>query len=224
MSDGDAKQETAFEESNDSHEERLLEGRRLTEKVDEFMQQGKPLQARSVLARNWQDSVPELPLRYPVVLESVSSRFARQLARFLRAGGEKPVLTLALTGSRVARGSVSVSGRRLGDLPQEQAAYLQGLGSSASVYEPRLTAIRLSSEGEVDGVEIEMVRPELRRCPNCDKLHGGEEALCEDCLSESSVRKAKAAESASAESEAPPLALHEAIDTVTVQEDDKPGS
>lgn len=215
------KADPTFEESHDSHEERLVEGRRLTEKVDEFLQQGKPLQARSVLARNWQDAVPELPLRYPIVLESVSSRFARQLARFLRAGGGKPELALSLTGSRVPRGSVAVSGRRLGDLPQEQAAYLQGLGESANVYEPRLMAIRLN-EGEVDSVEIEMVRPELRRCPNCDKLHGGDEALCEECLAASSSRKAKAAKEAASESEAPPLALHEAIDAVTAPDDEKP--
>jgi hypothetical protein len=192
-------------------EERRAGGRRLAERVDEFMQQGKPLQARSLLARNWQDAAPDLPLRYPVVLEAISARFAAQLARYVRMGGQAPELTVELSGKQVIRGHIASAGRRLGDLPRDQAEYLASLGADAAVYTAKLLSIRLSASGDPDTVEVELVRPELRRCSSCGRLHDEvEQVNCADCRAK---RRRKDPERA--EPEGAPLALQEAIDALT---------
>jgi len=188
--------------------EHLGEGRRLTDKVDELVQQGKPAQARAVLARGWEEAVPGLPLRYPVALESFSSRVARRLARSLKeaqiAGhAEVPELSLLLSGSRVPKAVVRLGDERLGDLPAEQARFLHDLGTKATLYQPHLTAIRASDEGSIAAVEIELVRPELTGCLKCGQTHNPEQAC---------------APSSSAESEAAAAGLQEAIDVIAVEE------
>jgi len=194
-------------------EARLVEGRRLAERVDDLLAQGKQQQARSVVARGWQDAVPELPLRYPVVLARPSVRFASQLARYIRVGGDAPELKVELSGKQVIHGTITVSGRRLGELPDSEAAYLHSLGADAEVFTPRLTAIRVSATGESDKVEIELVRPELRRCSSCGRLHGEDTVNCADCRA---LRRPKDPDKV--ESEASPVALHEAMDAALADE------
>lgn len=192
--------------------EHLEEGRRLTDKVDELVQQGKPAQARAALARGWAETVPGLPLRYPVALENFSSRVARRLARNLeeaQAAGrvESPELSLLLSGSRAPKAVVRLGEERLGDLPAEQARFLHELGPNAELYEPRLTAIRASDEGDVAAVEIELVRPEMTSCPKCSQTHDP-----------AGVCPSGPAGESEEESEAPPAGLQEAIDVLAVEE------
>ena len=191
----------------------LAGGRKLAVRVDDLLKQGKPLQARSVVARNWQDGAPELPLRYPLVLEGLAVRFVAQLARYLRAGGETPTLSLDLSGKTAIHGVVSISGRRLGELPRDEAEYLRGLGADAEVFVPKLIAIRVSPSGEPAKVEVEMVRPELRRCSSCGRLHGDDEVNCASCRA---LRRPK--DPGKVESEGSPVALHEAMDAALADE------
>lgn len=189
--------------------EHLEEGRRLTEKVDELVQQGKSPQARSALAKGWQDAAPELPLRYPIVLENIATRTAKYLAVVLSAAKredhlEDPELVLELSGSRTPRASVRYKGARLGDLPSAQVQFLGEISEYAALYKPRLIAIRVSETGIIGAVEIEMVRPEAPKCPICGQEHspGGS---CEKTVS-------------SQEQEVPPTSLQEAIDVIVVEE------
>jgi hypothetical protein len=193
------------------HLEHLDEGRRLTDKVDELIQQGKPAQARAVLARGWEEVVPGLPLRYPVALENFSSRVARRLARSLKedqiAGHVgRPELSLSLSGSRVPKAVVRLGDERLGDLPAEQARFLYELGTNATLYRPHLTAIRASDEGGIAAVEIELVRPEMTGCPKCGQAHDPAQV----CASSS--------DDEAEEPEAPTAGLQEAIDVIAVEE------
>lgn len=192
-------------------DQRPAEPRWLAERVDDLLDEGKPLAARSVLGRNWQDAVPELPLRYTVVLEQVSERTTRRIARILHEHDPVPTLSLHLRGSRRLRVLVRVStpgsnDERLGEFSPEQAQFLHSLGERASLYRAQLTAIRASG-----AATIELVRPELRSCSSCERLHAELHVNCAECRK---LRRPKAPERV--ESETPALALQEALDAIAL--------
>jgi hypothetical protein len=200
-----------MDEKNENTE-KIEQGRRLTGRVEDLLQQGRPVEAKRALARSWQDVAPELPLRWTLLLERVSRRAVLRIARELSSDVNAPALELQLRGSRVPRAAVLAGGERLGQLPADQAKFLHEIGEHAALYTPQLCALRVNAEGELAIVEIELVRPELHSCEQCGSRHAGPHLVCEDCQNGTPGEKSTVAV------EAPPIALQEALDALVSDE------
>lgn len=208
-----------FDPEDDAVEnDRLADARDLIARIDDNLQQGKAAQAKSLFARRWRDLVPELPLRFPIVLAKPSERAAAKLAQGMKGGQEPPALKLVPRSARHGGYVVSTSeGTRLGDLPAKDAEFLRSLGEDAALYTPHLLELRPPTK-ETDRpvlIAVELVRPELRYCSFCGKRHSDPHVNCADCRRERrQVNPDKAAE------ELPLVPLHEALDALISDEFD----
>lgn len=133
---------------------------RMQSLVQESLDRGRVPAAKAALSRGWRESVPDLPLRFSVLLLRPREDDVAAVLRRLRANdGRKPPLRL----SRGRDGSVRVCTSRgkklvLGELPRGEVKLLRDLGRDASLYEPELLEIRHDNHGRVRSVAIELVR------------------------------------------------------------------
>lgn len=133
---------------------------RMQELVQESLQRGRVPAAKAALSRSWRDNVPELPVRFSVMLVRLRQEDCAAVLRRLRAnhGGRPPLRLL-----RARDGSFQVVTKRgkrlvLGELPRGEVKLLRDLGSEADLYRPELLEVRHDSYGQVRAVSIEMVR------------------------------------------------------------------
>ena len=133
---------------------------RMQSLVQESLQKGRVPAAKAALSRTWRESVPELPLRFSVLLVRTREEDVALVLKRLRANeGGKPPLRL----SRGKDGSIRVCTKRgkqliLGELPQGEVRLLRDLGRDASLYTPELLEVRHDDHGKVRSVAIELVR------------------------------------------------------------------
>lgn len=183
----------------------------VVEQINDYLQQGKTTQAKSLLTRRWRDLVPDLPLRFSVVLEKSSPRVVRAIVTSLKRGNQPPALSLQARSERHGGYFITAEdGKHLGALPERDAKFLRSLGEHAALYTPKLLEIRSGL------IAIELVRPELRRCASCDSYHTGDNANCDDCRA-----KGRSDSPGKVESEIAPISFHEALDVLQTAEQEQ---
>ena len=74
--------------------EQIDSARKLARQVADLTADGKDAAARGVFTRNWRESVPELPLRFSLLLDNVHDSVALALARRIIDGGSELPLAL----------------------------------------------------------------------------------------------------------------------------------
>lgn len=161
--------------SPDDENDPMADQRAIVDQIEDYLEQGKQAQAKSLLTRRWRDLVPELPLRFSVVLEQPRAADAFFLGQRLKAGSSAPRLLITEEEGalhvKIARGAV------LGRIPADDAEFLRSVGDDAKLYELHVLEIR--EGGSV--VAVEFVRPELRTCSFCGKRHSEPHVNCAEC-------------------------------------------
>lgn len=136
----------------------------LATRVEERLAKGSPDAAKREFTRNWRAAVPDLPLRFSVILVRVKEKEVREVLRKRRENdGTPPQLRLDFDEEgrikvRMARGAKL----RLGDIPASDADLLAQLGKKARrLYRPHLLEVRHDDEtGRLEYVAVELVRAE----------------------------------------------------------------
>jgi hypothetical protein len=188
------------------------EGRRLADKVAEHLAGGEPERASRALARGWRDAVPELPLRFAVILTGLDAKAIAAALRRSSNRGEPPRLRLRRVEGRIE--VLTIRGARpLGRLPEREVRMLDELGADAHLYRPQLLEVEHDPEGALVRVAVELVRPEMRICSSCGRKHSGDHVNCERCRRR---RRRKGEESF----ESSPLGFQEAVDQIVSSEGD----
>jgi hypothetical protein len=140
-----------------SQEDISLEAQQLTDKVDRALASGSMSQAKRAFNQNWREAVPELPLRFSVLLEDVQLDNAYTLLK-LRRKNKTPQLKLAVNRKKVA--VQMVRGRKLiiGYLPKRDSSLLNELGErSFEIYQPRILEAPYKDDGSLSYLAIELV-------------------------------------------------------------------
>ncbi|WP_217924677.1 hypothetical protein [Miltoncostaea oceani] len=138
------------------------------EEVEDLLREGRPRLATQALIDAFADCLPELPLRFSLLLVRVDEQTALEVAQGIRRG-DKVSLTLT-DGPREAL-SVYWGARRVGDLAASDRELVLEFGEHRALYTPRVLEIlfRPGAGGGLQTFAIELVRPEQRRCPRCGR-------------------------------------------------------
>jgi hypothetical protein len=184
------------------------EARDLAERVDSYLRRGALQTARRAFNKSWRDAVPELPLRFSVILVRPERSVVVAILHMMRNGQSAPQLGFVFDDGAVAVHRVDTTDR-LGQLPTQDARLLSELGAGAELYTPHLLEIRTTSAGRLDYVAVELVRPEERSCLIC-----GEPAQegSETCALHARKRRLPARNVHQAEDF--PVPFHEALDAL----------
>lgn len=187
------------------------------QEVEEKLREGQVSQARRRLTAStdsWRDALPELPLRFPVKLVRLDSAAATDLLRRSVRSRGRPPLRL----EKRDKGIVVVTSRgkklEVGFLPQSESDMLLDIDPKLRVFRPRLLDIGRDEEGTVTSVAVELLRPELHRCPECGNRHSGTHQLCKKC------RKSKKPQ-ANQEVGGLPVPVADAIDAILSEAGDE---
>lgn len=205
------------DEAQERHDEVQDQGQKLADKVEEHLSKGDTSSAKRAFSRSWREAVPDLPLRFSVILVKPNKDLIEKVTKRMRKGGGAPKLSLVNTrdGDWEVRTS---SGRRLGNLPSQDAKLLDDLGTDSRLYNPELLEIRSDDEDQFLHIAVELVRPEVRYCSSCGKEHQDDHVNCADCRSK---RRRKGDEV----TEQTAIGFHEAVDAIAEapeKEDDLP--
>lgn len=196
-----------------SHPERRAEATDLVGRVDAGVERGNVPSAQAAFTRSWRDAVPELPLRFSVMLVRVDRRAVSSLhARIRKARGRKaPPLKLERVDERTVR-VITARGKRLvlGELPHADVKLLTELGRNSRHYRPQLLEISHDEEGQFRYIAVELVRPEMHRCPGCSRKHSGAHTYCADC-------RRRHQEDSEQSFEHTPVQIQEAIERITAE-------
>lgn len=160
-------------------------------RVESLVAQGRKRDADLALQEALRDSLPAMPLRFPLRLVRGNLDVARDLATALRAVGKQPRLRLVLTDT-TPRYIVAWDKRGLGAVPARFAALLDSFGEDALMYEPRLHRISGMNAARDLVIAVELVRPEIRLCANCGERHSDPQLMCAKCRKERRKPKADA--------------------------------
>jgi hypothetical protein len=183
--------------------------KKLTEmqrRVQEGLDGGRAPAAKAALTRSWRDAVPELPVRFSVVLTKIDEAAVSELLRRARRNrGSSPPLRLRKKQGVIVVETIRGARLLLGQLPKSETQLLSDFGADAKLYRPQLLEVRYDDDNRIRVVAIELVRPELYHCPNCGRRHKGPHAYCSRCRS---------AEVEEAGFEHTPVQIHEAIEAV----------
>lgn len=190
------------------------EASEFAERVQEQVDEGKVDKARRIVSRSWREAVPELPQRFPVILSHPDKERVARMVKKIRSGGDIPELKMVLRGKKAK--ITSKSGKRIGDLSARDRDFLKSLGKAARLYEPRLLEIKSDDDGKLSSVAVELVRPEVSVCPECESYHPGIHVLCDDCRAGLS-RSAK-----KSEPEPAPVEFHDAVAAIIAEPEDEP--
>jgi hypothetical protein len=196
-------------------QEKLTE---MQKKVLEGLQGGRAPAAKAALTRSWRDAVPDLPVRFSVVLRKTDAQAVAELLRRARRNrGSSPPLRLRKRKGVIYVETVRGARLEIGQLPRSESQLLSDFGADAKLYRPQLLEVRYDDDNRVRFVAIELVRPELFQCPSCDRRHKGPHAYCSKC---------RAAGEEGEGFEHTPVQIHEAIEAVIADganlEDDLP--
>jgi hypothetical protein len=197
------------EKNSEQGDEVQDQGRKLRDQVEEHLSKGDKTSAKRAFSRSWRDAVPDLPLRFSVILVKTDPEAIEGVAKKMRQGKKAPKLRLVHTRS----GSWEVRATRtLGSLPAPDGKLLTELGASSRLYRPELLEIRSDEKGDFDYIAVELVRPETNFCSSCGKEHKGEHENCSDCRA---LRRRKGEE----KTEQTAVGFHEAVDAITLDTD-----
>jgi hypothetical protein len=195
------------DENMPAHDQAAEQSADMAERVEDKRRQGSISNARAAFSRSWREAVPELPLRFSVILVHTDEKNILRLAKRLgRQSSTPPKLKLI----RRHEGYIDVltSGNViLGRLPSADSQLLRELGPAAKSYEPQLIEIRNTPEEGLDYIAIELVRPELKYCSSCGKQHDGAHVNCQECRQKRRRRGPEQVESS-------PIAFHEALEAI----------
>lgn len=144
----------------DEFEDLQAEARELAARVDEYLQKGSTRSATRVFSQSWRETVPDLPLRFSVMLKQVDDAVILDMLAKLR-GGDRPLLALR---HRRKLGVIevvdTVSRKALGLLPAQDAQLLIDLKAVRGYYSPHLSEIKINERGRLQYVAVELVRAE----------------------------------------------------------------
>lgn len=185
--------------------------RDISDRVDAERRRGSLTGARRAFSQNWRDAVPELPLRFSAILVRPDKRQIAELRRRIqKQNGSLPELRLRRrTDDLVEVWTKGRPSRRLGDLPALDAKLIADLGPAAKLYRPQILEIKSQPDGEIAYMAIEMVRPELHKCPGCDAPHDGLHVECDRCREQTAKRSRRLRDP-----EQSPIPFHEAIEGI----------
>lgn len=158
------------EEPRQPHTEASEEARELAARVERNLDAGSLDGAKRAFTQNWREVVPELPLRFSVILVRLNRSNVADVLKLrkkaTKEGGSGPQLKLDFDEEgrvkvRMARGRKL----RLGDLPHADAELLEQLGKKARrLYRPELLEVRRDKEThEINYVAVELVRAENKK-------------------------------------------------------------
>jgi len=181
-------------------------GAEFAEEVSEHMREGQPARANQAFARGWRDAVPDLPLRFSVILVRPDRKVITGLDKQLRDENE-PEMCLQRVDLSTVTVNLTEGGQRIGNLPADDARLLHELDADAALYRPQVLEIRYNARGRLDHIAVELVRPEVRLCSSCGEPHAGSHVNCDKCRSK---RRPKGDE----RYEASPVSFHDAIDEI----------
>lgn len=141
-------------------------------------------QAQRAIEQGFQHAtLAHLPLRVGFTLLRLN---ADGIARMIARGEQgQPIVYSLLSGidprhpEAVAVG-VAETQIVLGFLSPEALGVLSRAGEYAHLYEPRFLAL-VGVDGAGPRLQMELVRPDLRQCSACEKLHTGEHENCHQC-------------------------------------------
>jgi hypothetical protein len=168
-------------DNSDKKHDIASEAQQLTEKVDKALASGSISQAKRAFNQNWREAVPELPLRFSVILEDLNLENVYELLKMKRKD-KMPQLKLQIVKNRTA--VQMVRGRKLiiGFLPKRDSSLLDQLGDKAfKLYQPRILEAPRKDDGSLAYLAVELVRPESNICSSCGKKHSDPQANCSDC-------------------------------------------
>lgn len=131
--------------------------------VEDLLGAGRPRLAAQALVDAFDDCLPDLPLRFALVLIRVDERAASELRAALDT---KVPYRLALGDGPREGISVFWGQRRVGDLSAEDSALVRDFGPQAALFSPRVLEILYRGD-ELATFAIELIRPEQRRCARC---------------------------------------------------------
>lgn len=201
------------EEVKEKHEEVEDQGQKLADKVEEHISKGDSSSAKRAFSRSWREAVPELPLRFSVILVKPDKDAIERVMKRIRSGKEGP--KLKLVHSREGDWEVRTSSdKRLGSLPSQDGKLLDEFGADSRLYSPKLLEIRTDEEDNLSHMAVELVRPEVRYCSSCGKEHQDEHANCAECRSKRRRKGDELTEQTS-------IGFHEAVDAIAEAPDDE---
>ncbi len=181
--------------------------RELADEISSLMADGRSRKAIDALLAGVEDVLPDLPLRFSLLLIRVDSEGIKDYIRQYRKTGSRPTLQLV---KPKGSGQFVITWRkgRIGQLSSEDSDLLRSFGRRRRLYEPRVLEVTYSADKlKVETLAIELVRPEVRLCSSCGKQHTGIHLNCEECRG-----KRKRTGDEQDTFEVPPLGLAEAID------------
>lgn len=149
------------------------------ETVEEMARAGRPRLAAAAFDAAMRDCLPDLPLRFSLLLVRVDDDQAEALADAIHRQTD-----VALSLADGPRGVLSVfsGASRLGDLSARDDELVRGFGAEGlAIYEPRILEILFRDDQTLQSVAIELVRPEQRPCPGCGRPHDGALLRCGRC-------------------------------------------
>jgi len=184
----------------------------LAEEISGHVRDGAHDRAARAFRRGWRDAVPELPLRFSVILVRADRELVAWLHRQLVDHSE-PEIALRRSDESSVDVVIAATGQRLGSLPAQDARLLAELDAADDLYRPQVMEIRYDERGRFDHIAVELVRPQLRYCSACTKPHAGPYVNCDEC-------RAKRRRKGEERYEASPVAFHEALDAIAREPED----
>ena len=121
---------------------------------------GQTIGAKRALTNSWRDSVPELPVRFAVILVGLNKDNIREIVKRSRKNKTSPKLKLVWKDNKIEVWSSQGKKLHIGNLPSSDALMLSDLGKKAHRYKPKFLELDTDESGEVDYLAIELVRPE----------------------------------------------------------------
>lgn len=149
------------------------------ETAEEMARAGRPRLAAAAFEEAMRDCLPDLPLRFSLLLVRPDDDKVEELAEDVYRQDE-----VTLHMAEGPRGVLSVyrGEIRLGDLSSRDDELVRGFGDEGrALYEPRILEILFRDGGELQSVAVELVRPEQRLCGACGRTFSEHQARCPHC-------------------------------------------
>lgn len=130
--------------------------------ISDQISAGKITGAKQTLTRSWRDAVPELPIRFAVILVDLDKTAVKGLLQRMRKNKSTPRLKLEWKKDKNKIEVHTSQGKtfRIGNLPASDSIMLLDLGKKAKKYKPKLLEIKQDENGEINYLAIELIRPE----------------------------------------------------------------
>lgn len=149
----------------------------VADEVAQLLSLGHHHAAERALVRGGGAVLPDLPLRFGMVLRAVRQRASRDLVVAVREGR-----TVTLTLDDPGDGPILVrwDAQVVGQLAGHDTALVRAFGERRALYTPRLLELAIRGD-RVHTIAVEMTRPELRECDRCGAMHADAFVVCDAC-------------------------------------------